>query len=174
MKTIITAALIFGLFIHSWPQNRAIYGADGAWPLSISLQEATGFSPWSFICTIFTVTEVYAQEIKNKSTDQTQNADATAIDVLTYAGKSERTKKDKIGKGMEIVSMEGLNIVVPKGAKVTKEGNKIFFEDTGEYLARRFDEMEKRFRDIEAKQEEIKKEIKEMKKSVYKESQLLE
>ncbi|MBU1924275.1 MAG: uroporphyrinogen-III synthase, partial [Candidatus Omnitrophica bacterium] len=35
--------------IHSRPQNRAIYGANGAWPLSISLRETTGLSPRSFI-----------------------------------------------------------------------------------------------------------------------------
>jgi len=36
-------------FIHSRPENLALQGKDEKWPLSISLQEATGFSPWSFI-----------------------------------------------------------------------------------------------------------------------------
>jgi len=36
-------------FIHSRPENLALEGKDEKWPLSISLQEATGFSPWSFI-----------------------------------------------------------------------------------------------------------------------------
>ena len=111
----------------------------------------------SFIYAVFFVIELYAQEIENKTEKEAQNANTTALDVVTYAGNAEKTKKNKIGQGMEIISMEGLNIVVPKGAKVTKEGNKIFFEDTGEYLARRFDEMEKRFAEIETKQEEIKK-----------------
>ena len=44
------------IFIHSRPQNYALQGADGAWPLSISLQETAGFSalggsPRSFIFT---------------------------------------------------------------------------------------------------------------------------
>jgi len=38
-------------FIHSRPQNRTLQGADGAWPLSIPLQETAGFSPRSFILT---------------------------------------------------------------------------------------------------------------------------
>ena len=45
----IVLQLLFALFIHSRPENLALEGKDEKWPLSISLQEATGFSPWSFI-----------------------------------------------------------------------------------------------------------------------------
>jgi hypothetical protein len=38
-----------GKFIHSRPENRAIYGADEIGPLSIPLWETAGFSPRSFI-----------------------------------------------------------------------------------------------------------------------------
>ncbi len=38
-------------FIHARPENRAIYGADEIWPLSIPLWETAGFSPRSFIKT---------------------------------------------------------------------------------------------------------------------------
>jgi len=42
-------------FIHSRPQNRSLQSADGAWPLSISLQETAGFSPRSFILILIIV-----------------------------------------------------------------------------------------------------------------------
>ena len=43
------ADILIDHFIHSRPENLALEGKDEKWPLSISLQEATGFSPWSFI-----------------------------------------------------------------------------------------------------------------------------
>ena len=128
-----------------------------------------------YIYAIFTSSAASAQEIENTADRQRQNVNATEIDVVTFAGKSEKTKMDNIGAGMEVVEMQGLNIVVPKGAKIRREANRIYFEDTGEYLARRFDEMEKRFAQIEARQEELKKEIAQLKQSVQdKDSRLLE
>jgi len=44
-----TVKFLLSIFIHSRPENLALQGKDEKWPLSISLQEATGFSPWSFI-----------------------------------------------------------------------------------------------------------------------------
>lgn len=105
---------------------------------------------------------------------QEQNASFQAI---TYEGKSTKAQKEKIGPGMEVIQIGEVNIIAPKGTRVKKEGSQVVFEDLGEYLGRRFDEVERRFARIEVQQEELKKELEEIKKTLAemrKQSVLLE
>ncbi|MBN1912872.1 MAG: hypothetical protein JW788_00575 [Candidatus Omnitrophica bacterium] len=87
---------------------------------------------------------------------------------VTYEGINADVtgQKSIAGPGMEIVDLNGMKIIAPKGAKIRREANRIFFEDTGEYLARRFDEMEKRFALTDEKIEELRKEIIQLRKDI--------
>lgn len=62
--------------------------------------------------------------------------------IVTPSGAVLQGNDSVAGPGMEIKDVGGARVIVPKGAKVYKEGSRIIFEDIGEYLARRFETLE--------------------------------
>jgi len=99
----------------------------------------------------------------------------TVIDAnQTYVSPQGR-KIDKSGfqlqDGMEIVELNGVNAVMPKGSKAVREHGMIMLEDSSEYLGRKLADMEARFQKIEATQsaqqqqlEEINRKLEELRK----------
>lgn len=92
--------------------------------------------------------------------------DTEVIDAVDYEGKRIRTSKDKIGPGMEIIQLDEVNIVAPKGTRVRKQGSQILFEDSGEYLGRKFDEIDKRFADVESRLQDLGNETRSLRKAL--------
>ena len=72
--------------------------------------------------------------------------------------------------GMEIIKIGGgsSRILAPKGLKVREEFGVIIMEDTKEYLARRFLEMEERLAKIAVKEKNLKKGAGELKRGLDK------
>ena len=54
---------------------------------------------------------------------------------------------------MEAVNVNGVNTVIPKGAKIDFNGH-ITVEDTVRYMSRRFEEIDQRLKKIEQKLKE--------------------
>ena len=55
--------------------------------------------------------------------------------------------------GMEVKNVGGINVIVPQGTRVHKEGSQIVYEDLGEYLGRRFYELTERLETLRGEQE---------------------
>lgn len=73
---------------------------------------------------------------------------------------AEENNDDEVPIGMEVIMVRpGMKQIVPKGTKVSKIGDLIVLEDSNEYSARRFEEMENRFKSLEAKQDAFKKDL---------------
>lgn len=71
------------------------------------------------------------------------------------------TDAQRLRPGMEIISVDGLRILAPKGLRVRKEGSHIQYEDTGEYLARRFDEHDQAIAAVQSQVNELTQELRE-------------
>ncbi|MFH1593525.1 MAG: hypothetical protein ABID09_02380 [Candidatus Omnitrophota bacterium] len=65
----------------------------------------------------------------------------------------------KIRPGMEIKKMGDANILVPKGARLERRAAEMNIEDTAEWAARRFEDVDDRFKKVEFEQEILKKEL---------------
>ncbi len=72
----------------------------------------------------------------------------------------------RTGEGMEVVRLDGLNILVPRGMRVRKEGSQIIFEDIGEYLGRRLQSIENRLLDLEGARADLERAIRAIEKMV--------
>jgi hypothetical protein len=129
-----------------------------------------GFLVSIFFFFIVPVLSAYAQESINQTQDklvlQEQTQDTDSPDIRIPEGTKVDKKNFRLGPGMEITTLGEINIVAPRGTKVRKEGSQIIFEDSGEYLGRKFDEMESRFAKIEARQEELKDMLERLDKAV--------
>jgi hypothetical protein len=78
-------------------------------------------------------------------------------------------KNKEVPVGMELVLIkDNYKLLVPKGAKIRKEGAVFILENIDEYVARRFYDMEERIVRIEAKEEGLKKEIEQLKSNLIK------
>lgn len=90
---------------------------------------------------IFSAVFTYAQEDKNKET-------------LTHPAE------------LDVIKVGVMNVVVPKGAKVIQDGNKIIVEGLDEYASRKFIELEERFREFKMRHEELEKKVEELEKAL--------
>ena len=72
----------------------------------------------------------------------------------------------QLSPGMESVKVGDVNLVVPKGAKVHKEGSLLVVEDMGTYSARKFVEIEGKLKHMEEEQGELKAQIEGLAKTV--------
>jgi hypothetical protein len=108
---------------------------------------------------IFCVTVSLAQQEDTLPTEQN-------VSIVAPGGDKVDTQKFKVGPGMEIIKIKGANIIVPKDTRVYRQGSQIIYEDIGEYLGRRFEELEKRIQAIENGQSKIKEELKKIKQEL--------
>jgi hypothetical protein len=84
-----------------------------------------------------------------------------------FAWAQEKAEKE-VPPGMELLEMGAAKVVVPVGTKVRRIGSLIILEDDGEYMSRRFLEMEERIQELEAKEKELKQEIEALKQTLDK------
>ena len=68
----------------------------------------------------------------------------------------------KIRKGMEVKKMGDANIIVPKGAELTRRGAEVHVEASDEWAARRIDRIEERISALEQGQKALKEQIKKL------------
>ena len=97
---------------------------------------------------------------------QKEDREGKALDYLTITGKKVREKDFKLGPGMEVISLKGTNIVAPKGTRVFDMGSWIKVEDIGEFLGRKFDEIQTRLSQLAQQQEQLREELLEIKESL--------
>jgi len=68
--------------------------------------------------------------------------------------------------GTEVVEMEGLKIIVPKGKKIYSQDGLVIVEESDAYLGRKLDAVEMRLEHLEKEQKELKEEMERLKKDV--------
>jgi len=102
----------------------------------------------------------HAQEYRNATGSEKD------LDILGPDGTKINKAKFELGPGMEIIKVGEINIVAPKGTRVHKVGSHVIFEDIGEYLGRKFDELDKRLEKIELQQGQLKDELGQLKKEL--------
>lgn len=102
----------------------------------------------------------FAQEYKDNE-ERAYNEDVTSEPV------------NKPLPGMEVRKIGGINMMVPEGSRVYKQGATLILEDDGGYAARRLKDMNDRFFKMEEKQKyleerykKLEEEIKELRKAV--------
>lgn len=87
-------------------------------------------------------------------------------DLESPAAENKKLESPQFKPGMETVEIGDAKILVPRGAKVYKDGDLIKVEDLSEYSARNFEEIQKRFNTLQEKYEEMKKEIEQLRETV--------
>ncbi|MEI6631178.1 MAG: hypothetical protein WCL25_01015 [bacterium] len=86
---------------------------------------------------------------------------AVFIALLSLPVQAQEDKKEEaLPSGMEKMKIgRATELVVPVGTKTYKKGDLVVLESAGEYVARRFVEMEERLLRIEAQEKELKEKI---------------
>lgn len=69
---------------------------------------------------------------------------------------------NKLRPGMELRKIGGINMVVPEGTQVYKQGAMLIMEEDGDYSARRFKIMDERFNKLDERLQKIEAEIAEL------------
>ncbi len=111
----------------------------------------------------------YAYAAQQDTGDQIE--DGTVLrqeSIFAPSGVARTGNPDEhLGPGMERVTIGGVSISAPKGMRVSKEGSRIKFEDTGEYMARRFDDLENRIAQLQARDAELRSMIMQLQAEVF-------
>jgi hypothetical protein len=84
------------------------------------------------------------------------------------SGNEKQAGDVTIPPGMELIREGDINIVVPKGGKLRREGGLIFIESSDEYAAREVSTIDKRFNKIESDLAEQKRQIEYLMQAVNK------
>jgi len=91
------------------------------------------------------------------------------ISALSTVSIAAEDKEKEVPVGMELVLIkDNYKLLIPKGAKIRKEGAVFIIENIDEYVARRFHDMEGRIAKIEAEEKGLKKEIEQLKNNLIK------
>jgi prefoldin subunit 5 len=91
---------------------------------------------------------------------------------IFFCGVSSLYSEDKnnsdvtIPPGTELQKVGDVQLVVPIGSKIRKEGNLIFMQNAEEYTAERYLEIENKLRKIDENIESLKLQIKELKQQL--------
>ncbi len=131
-----------------------------------------GKTIFPFLAFVFVLAHLpsYAQQVnpedKNSTPYQKQEIEGKTFDYLTITGREVREKDFKLGPGMEVIRIKGTNIVTPKGTRAFDMGSWIKVEDLGEFLGRRFDEIQTRLQQLKEEQEQLGQELKEIRESL--------
>ena len=86
--------------------------------------------------------------------------------LLGPQGTPVENGKYSVGGGMELIQVGGTNIVAPQGTRVTKEHGMVVYEDMGEFLGRRFSEIEERLAKVEETQKQLKETLQRLEKAI--------
>lgn len=74
--------------------------------------------------------------------------------ILTLTAKAEEVI---VPPGMEIIRIQGVRYLVPKGSKIRKSRGVILFEGVDEYMVNKFVELDKRLAAMEKEIEQLKR-----------------
>lgn len=86
-----------------------------------------------------------------------------------YGAEDDRDSGDVIiPPGMETIKEGDVNVVVPKGGQLRKQGSVMLIETADEYASRKFLDTEEHFKRIEKELETQKKELEDLKGMVKK------
>ena len=88
--------------------------------------------------------------------------------VLGAAAIAEKRSNEDVPPGMEIITMNKVRHVVPKGTKIHKKGGVFVLEGQSEYIAGRFDIIDKHLESIKEKEKELTFEVEGLKRTVEK------
>ncbi|MCG8432056.1 MAG: hypothetical protein MJA29_12905 [Candidatus Omnitrophica bacterium] len=122
---------------------------------------------WAFVVAALCGTAAYAQEYYSSEdirSEYEQPYQGTTLNAPAATAKA--AGDDTVGPGMEVKNVGGVNVIVPRGARVHKEGSKIVFEDMGEYIGRVVDELQSRLERIEQEMDAQREEIEELKRKL--------
>jgi hypothetical protein len=95
----------------------------------------------------------------NVTAYQKKDIEGGTFSYRTITGEEVKEKDFKLGPGMEVITIRGVNVVAPIGTRVEDKGSWIKVEDLGELLGRKFDGIEARLKDAENKQKELSEEL---------------
>jgi len=85
---------------------------------------------------------------------------AAVIPLVWMSYGISQEEEQGIPAGMEKVTVgRGAEVVVPKGAKITKRGDLVVLESANEYVGRRITELEERLEKIEQDQKELRQKM---------------
>jgi len=88
--------------------------------------------------------------------------------VLGAAAIAEKRSNEDVPPGMEIIIINKVRYLVPKGTKIRKRGGVFVLEGKSEYMAERFDIVYKHLESIKEKEKELTLEVEQLKKTVEK------
>jgi len=92
-----------------------------------------------------------------------------AVDELTkkeYIEEAALENGVQVPPGMELRRIGGINMIVPQGAKLYKDGPVFRMEDDGGYASRKLKNMDDRFNKLDEQLKKIEEEIVELRKSI--------
>ena len=81
-----------------------------------------------------------------------QNQDYT---VISNSDGAEENTNSSVPEGMEVVSVKGHDLLVPKGSKVELNGSLLAVEDASKYMSRMFADMDMRFKKAEKQSQDM-------------------
>ena len=88
--------------------------------------------------------------------------------VLGVAAIAEKRSNEDVPPGMEIITINNVRYLVPKGTKIHKRGGVFVLEGQSEYMAKRFDIIDKHLESIKEKEKGLSFEVEQLKKTVEK------
>lgn len=88
--------------------------------------------------------------------------------VLGTAAIAEKRSNEDVPPGMEVIIINKVRYLVPKGTKIRKKGGVFVLEGKSEYMAERFDIVDKQLKAIKEKESELVFEVEQLKKIVEK------
>ena len=121
---------------------------------------------WFVIVTALCNAQEPVDKSKNDASYGVQDDKKGDFNFVTITGEEVRENNFRLGAGMEVTRIRGVNIVAPRGTRVEDKGSWIKVEDLGEFLGRRFDETENRLEQIEEQQGLIAEELQQIKKTL--------
>lgn len=71
----------------------------------------------------------------------------------------QNDNETNVPPGMEIKTVDNINVLIPKGSRIYKTGNVLQIESVSEYSAREFEDLKKRIDSLDNKCEMMQKEI---------------
>lgn len=85
---------------------------------------------------------------------------------------AKESPDDNVPSGMEVITINKIRYLVPKGTKVKTDGGVVSLEGRNEYAARRFESMDIRLRTLEENGKKLRSDIIELLKKVVNKLQI--
>jgi hypothetical protein len=86
--------------------------------------------------------------------------------ILAIAAIAAGKAREDVPPGMEIITIDKVNYLVPKGTKVFERNGTLVLESRSEYMVRRFDLLDQELKLIRTQEESLATEIKALKDKI--------